>query len=168
MADPPVAYVVHETPDRLRLKVPEKRHNANFFLDASRLLAERLPGAQVETNAATASILIRSANSSDVCKLLRTGAPIRLIDREDGPPLQFEELLTQARSVNDRLFQLTGGKADARSYIILALVLSGLIQLARGKVSAPAVTLFWYAGEALRSWATASDRAARSAGERPG
>ena len=46
--------------------------------------------------------------------------------------------------------RLSFGTADLRSGLFLALLAAGTYELLRGNVTAPAATLFWYAGDMLR------------------
>jgi hypothetical protein len=147
MADLPQAYVVHETPTRLRLKIPARRHDKAYFGEASRILAEKLPAARIDANPVTASILISGPDSSRL--VIENGGPFR-ISLE--PESQVGALGQQLQALNQRLLTMSAGRVDARAYIILALLLSAMFQIARGRVFAPAVTLLWYAGEAIRAW----------------
>lgn len=58
MPDLPSARIVHFTPRRLRLKVPEKRRDTGFFDYVRNRLAAWDSVERVETNPLTASILV--------------------------------------------------------------------------------------------------------------
>ncbi|MEK4032621.1 hypothetical protein WOC76_03185 [Methylocystis sp. IM3] len=149
MADLPQAYVVHETPSRLRLKVPARRHDKAFFGAAARMLSERAPAARIDANPVTASILICGPDSARLIRELDEGGPFRLSTE---PESQIGELGREMQALNRRLLNFSAGRIDARAYIVLALLVSAMVQIARGRVFAPAVTLLWYAGEAIRAW----------------
>lgn len=149
MADPPQAYVVHETPSRLRLRIPARRRDKAYFVAALRLLCEKMPTARIDANPLTASILISGANAPQLLEALDGAGPFRL-SRE--PESQVGQLGRELQGLNRRLLNLSAGRVDARAYIVLALLVSAMVQIARGRVFAPAVTLLWYAGEAIRAW----------------
>ncbi len=149
MADVPQAYVVHETPSRLRLKVPARRHDKAFFGAASRLLSAKIPAARIDANPVTASILICGPDSARLVRELDGSGPF-CISAE--PESQIGELGQELKALNQRLLNISAGRIDARAYIVLALIVSAMFQIARGRVFAPAVTLLWYAGEAIRAW----------------
>ncbi len=149
MADLPQAYVVHETPSRLRLKVPARRHDKAYFGAALRILSERMPAARIDANPVTASILICGPDSARLVRDLDESGPFRISTE---PESQIGELGRELQTLNRRLLNLSAGRIDARAYIVLALIVSAMFQIARGRVFAPAVTLLWYAGEAIRAW----------------
>lgn len=155
MADPPQAYVVHETPSRLRLKVPARRRDRAYFSAASRLLSEKLPAARIDANPLTASILICGPDAGRLLDRPDDLGPFR-ISRE--PESQVGELGRELQAFNRRLVNVSAGRVDARAYIVLALLVGAMVQIARGRIFAPAVTLLWYAGEAIRAWTPDENR----------
>lgn len=159
MAEAPEAFVVHVTPSRLRLRVPAKRNDKKFFSRASGELAQKFGGVEVETNAATGSILLRSVTAKDVVELLAIEAPFRVVERSQLPAAGLREVRQQLTRMGDGVQRFTSGTVDARTLVLLALLASGIIQLSRGQIFAPAMSLFWYAAEALRNWAPEPDQA---------
>ncbi|MGJ0508218.1 MAG: hypothetical protein ACR652_14085 [Methylocystis sp.] len=157
MAERPEAYVVHETPSRLRLRVPARRRDNAWFTEARRRLSQALPGARIEANPLTGSILICAPDAARGVDAMADG-PFRLCatPRAEGP---IQNLSAQAEAFNERVRRLSGGFADARTYIVAGLVLTAFVQIARGQVFAPAVTLLWYAGQAIHAWTPSDDEA---------
>ncbi|MBO0733523.1 MAG: hypothetical protein J2P49_04245 [Methylocapsa sp.] len=150
----PKGHMVHMTPHRLRIRVPAKRHDKRYFLAARQHLAEQ-PGVRgVEVNPATASILIHSQDSMAFLDALGSGGPFAVIDQPSAPAQAstLEQARQQLGEWNAQLQRWTGSRHDARAYIFIALVLSAAYQLIRGDIFAPAATLLWYSGEALRLW----------------
>ncbi len=158
MADLPEARVAHLTTGRLRVKIPEKRGDEGFF----RSVAERLGGwdsiERVEVNPRTASVLVHFpelaalfAENALKNDLFAVSYDDLLADNE--PAGSVTEWATQRVAEADAAVKRwTTGRADIRAAVFLFLVGSGLIQLMRGNISAPAATLFWYAGAMLRLW----------------
>ncbi len=151
MAEAPHAFIVSETPARLRLKIPTRRHDAGFFKHASHKLTEQRPAARVEVNPTTGSILIHAEDVRACLEALDRDGVLVLTEQPDSSP-RFEQLRERMLDFNEWFMRITGGKGDARVYIFTLLIISAAYQAMRGEVFAPAATLLWYAGEALRVW----------------
>ncbi len=80
------------------------------------------------------------------------GDPFAIGEAQETATPEFEQIRLQIQEFNEWFRRWTGGRSDPRLYIFMTLVLGAMIQLARGEVMAPAATLLWYAGEALRVW----------------
>jgi hypothetical protein len=153
MAEAPHAHVVHHTHDRVRVRIPEKRHDESFFSDTAHRLARKMPEAHIETNPATASVLVTGPNDPwSLLKTLGGDSPFQLGGEDDSQTPRFEQVRDKIKGFNDWFLRQSGGSRDARWYVFLVLIISAIYQLARGEIFAPAATLFWYAGEALRVW----------------
>jgi len=152
MDETPEACVVHETKGRLRLRIPAKRHDAAFFAQLERELLEKMPKARIETNAATASVLICSADPRRAVDVLGERAPFRISNEPEESA--FEDTSRRIKGLNEKLARWSGGANDGRILIFAALIASAIYQGARGQMLAPATTLLWYAGEALRFWSS--------------
>ncbi len=158
MAERPDAFVVHKTPSRVRLRIPDRRNDGRFFADALRWL-KRVPGVVAEANAFTSSILLRGEGVAQALTALGEDAPFEVKDSPQGSGEEIEQLRNQLQTFNEQFARLTGG-GDARAFIIALLVISGIVQMARGNIGPPALTLLWYAGEALRFWPSDAQKAA--------
>ncbi len=153
MAEAPRAFIVSETPARVRVKIPARRHDAMYFTKASSRLSEKRPHAHVETNPATGSILIRAEDVRACLEALGAEGFFVVAERPD-EGRHFEQLRERVQDFNEWFLRLTGGKGDVRLFIFTTLVIGAAYQAARGEIFAPAATLLWYAGEALRVWKT--------------
>jgi ABC-type amino acid transport substrate-binding protein len=151
MADLPQAYVVHETPTRLRLKVPSRRHDKSYFGNVLRALSEKMPGARIDANPTTATILISGPDSRRIVSAADADVPFRVLD-EAPRTFDLQAVALRFQTFDRRLLALSAGRLDARSFVVLGLVASAMIQISRGRIFAPAVTLLWYAGEAVHAW----------------
>ncbi|SEL31465.1 HMA2 domain-containing protein [Nitrosovibrio tenuis] len=149
----PLARVVHALPGRKRIKVPEKRGEEAYFT----LLKERLGGCPgviaVETNPATAGVLIRySENEAD---FLHSAAEQGLFDLTEGT--SATNLATPAgvaraaRAVpanpgtTDMSRHASATGLNMRRLIFLGLIGTGVTQMIEGNIAVPAVAAFWYA-----------------------
>ena len=156
----PAARVTHFTNRRLRIKVPEKRRDAAFFS----FIADRLSTwdsiERVETNPLTASILIHFSDPQRL--FFEAAAKNDFLDidfdaalAEASDPVVSRTAIRSFETADHRLRRWTGNQVDMRSAIFLLLLGGGVYQLLRGRLSAPAPTLLWYAGDMLGLW---SDR----------
>ena len=153
-AGPPEARIAHATPNRVRLKVPARRHDKAYF----RRVEERLKGwrniDRVEVNPATASILVHFSDAAALMREAMNGNDLfRIVPPQQnadgtGPPLLARMQETVA-ATDGSLRQWTGGSLDLRTAVFATLFLAGVQQLVQGNVAAPAATLLWYAATVL-------------------
>ena len=152
----PAARISHFTARRLRVRVPEKRRDTAFFAFVERRLAAWDSVERVETNPLTGSILIYFSNAERLI--------LDAVAKNDFLDIDFDALTQPAEPVVTRaavrsftrsdsvLRSWTANAVDMRSIVFLALLLGGLYQLLRGRLSTPAPTLLWYAGNLLGLW----------------
>ena len=158
----PAARITHFTTRRLRIKIPEKRRDAEFFDSVANRLAGWDSVERVETNPLTASILVYF---SDVESLFRDA-----VAKNDLFDIDFDAVLTRSsepvivrkavrsfETADHGLRRWTHDQLDMRSAVFALLFVGGVYQLLRGRLSTPAPTLLWYAGNLLGLW---SDRPA--------
>ncbi len=153
MAERATGYVTHRTRNRLRVRVPERRHDRDWWQRLREAL-RRQPGVScVDANPLTAGLLIVHDGSFD---------PARA-DLDDlwlvhgHPPLPHREPFLDRSNrwldqVDGQLRGVTENRFDLSSAALLGLGLTILVQLLRGRVgSPPSVTLAWYAAELMRT-----------------
>ena len=153
MADLPEGFVCHATAERLRIKVPDRRHDAAFF-DRVR---ERLSGwrsvERVEVNPLTASILVHYTDPTELyAENLAANDMFRVVypetangNGEADPVTWLQQVQAMLQGADKRVQGWLGPRADLRIVMIAALVLAAAHQTLRGNVTAPAATLLWYA-----------------------
>jgi hypothetical protein len=150
--DAPVAYLIHRTRGRIRLRVPGLRYDdeglARLSADLGRLAGVR--GVRTDARTATALLSVDPTPAGDplgrvAASGLLTLSPLR-------PPLSPG--LSALRRASDRADQgiatLTGGLGDLRTLLVLALVVLALRQWSRGQVMIPAMSLLMYALDLVR------------------
>lgn len=149
MADLPEGRICHATAHRLRMKVPERRHDAEFFRAVEGKLSRWQSVDRVEVNPLTASILVHFtspaalfADNMQRNDLFRVSYPD--LSESDGKPW-LAETQSALRKADERVRDWFGPRADLRFVIIAALVASAAHQAWRGNITAPATTLLWYA-----------------------
>jgi hypothetical protein len=149
MPDRPRAEISHLTPGRLRLRIPERRRDDAFFARVRQHLSDRSGVVRVDVNPITASVLIQFNGAAEDF----AARDDDLFELDDFPlePSPLDAVRDEVVAADRTLRQLTGG-ADLRTLLFFALLAGGLYQLVRGNIAAPAVTLLWYACEALGLW----------------
>ena len=156
MPDLPSARITHSTNRRLRIKVPEKRRDMAFFEVVRGRLAAWQSVERVETNPLTGSILIYF---SDLERLLLEAAEKNdFLDIDFGAsappagPVVTRAAVRSFATSDSVLRNWTANALDMRSAVFLLLFIGGIYQLLRGRLSTPAPTLLWYAGNLLGLW----------------
>lgn len=176
MAEPdsnrPMVFVAHSVPSRTRLRIPDRRHQPDYFAQLSQRLSAHPRVRQVEVNAGTGSVLLR--HDGAIAPILEElGDVLRLV--RDAPPPVRRPAPRAVRSVPVSAFQLaalgcvalgawqlrrgrllgTASESVWQAYnawrylrapgVAAALLGGGMVQLARGQVLSPAVSLLFYA-----------------------
>ncbi len=142
----PEAYVSHRTPRRLRLKVPSRRGDLDYFARLRERLADLSGLEAVEVNPRTASLLCLGPvpPRQVAARALEEG----LFAIQDGRVrLGLPERVAGGfNALDGEVRRFTGGELDVTSLVILLLAGTGVYQLARGNWAAPAwYVAFWYA-----------------------
>ncbi len=143
----PQAHVRHGMARRLRINVPSRRKDSDYF----HALEERLikcPGVEsVLVNPQTGSVLL--VHDSDIGTIAKFASKEGLFHlRPSSRPRK--SLLARVgdtfQGYNKQLKGMTGGEFDIPSLVFLSLVISGIFQIMKGNVGAPAwYTAFYYA-----------------------
>ncbi|WEX89898.1 hypothetical protein PZN02_005230 [Sinorhizobium garamanticum] len=136
----PIAFLEHESPGRVRLKVPSKRGDASFFQGVERDLADNGVIGVLKTNHQTGSITIWHTGDIDA---LRDDAAARRIFE-----LRAERPGTSARAVVRAL--KPGGDTGLLKATGAGLIGFGLLQVLRGQTLGTASEFFWHSYAAQR------------------
>ncbi len=139
--------MAHRAPGRLRIKVPSKRGDREYFA----LLEEHFSGQTgvdaVVVNPSTGSALFQG--DTGVRPIAHHGMKCNLFTlKKPSPPKTtlFESVAGAFRVGNNQLKKYTDGHIDIPSLVFLSLLGSGMYQIFRGNVSVPAwYTAFYYA-----------------------
>ena len=158
----PAARITHFTTRRLRIKIPGKRRDAEFFDSVANRLATWDSVERVETNPLTASVLVYFSDLENLFREAVAKNDLFDIDfdavlTESSEPVVVRKAVRSFETADHGLRHWTHNQLDVRSAIFLLLLGGGFYQLLRGRLSTPAPTLLWYAGNLLGLW---SDRPA--------
>jgi hypothetical protein len=140
------AVVVHHIPGRVRVKIPEKRHDTGFFSTVKALLPVIEGVEEVETNPLTASVLIKfTGNLLDLFQKIREQIPD--IDIQSSAQASSRPVATNMKLPVVNL--VSGRNLNYMFMLGTLLAAAGLVQTARGKILIPAVGFFGYAADAF-------------------
>jgi hypothetical protein len=145
------AVVVHRLPHRIRLRLPEKRHDASFFSALISKVQEINGVTSTKANPATGSLLLEfSCSTDELVDRLRehdVSVVLQTIQRGATPRTGSVELHRQLP-----IPIVTGRNINPMFMAGAAFALIGAIQAIRGRILIPSATALWYASEAfLRS-----------------
>ncbi|MDB5408266.1 MAG: uncharacterized protein JWL84_3178 [Rhodospirillales bacterium] len=145
------AYVVHSLPGRVRIKVPERRGDSDFFDDIKRRL-ERLDGvSHVATNPVTGSILVQHEGEIADLVMQALGADIgNLLELALHAPPVAQRLCLEMAAIDRNIKRVTAGELDLGTLASLGLLAMAAGQLLYRRQPAIAVSMSWYASELLR------------------
>jgi len=145
----PVGHVVHELPERMRIRIPEYRKDEAALARLSQRLEQEEGIASVSGDALTASLLIRHRMEGEDLKAVLTDT--LGIDLQPAPVSKVRHSLAPVNAaietVNNSLRRASSGSTDLQALIFIFLVAAAVRQLLRGQVMVPAISLLWYAFE---------------------
>lgn len=141
----PAAHIVHRLRRRLRLKVPDKRGDADWLAGtASRL--ERVSGVKrVEIRVVSGSLLIHHRTDAGLEERLAAVGLFRITDDHVASPPVLDPIIDGMSRSHRKLERRTGGRANLPTVLVVLLVLTAFVQTLRGQILPPAVSLLWYA-----------------------
>lgn len=166
--------LVHQSPGRLRLRIPARRRDHEFFDAVAEIVSACEGVTSVTTNPLTGSILIRYTGALD--DLVAYAGLFGLLPQEAAEPSAPAAAAAgrtgdHAEAPLDQLLSVFAGTGaaglDLSRPIAAAFLIFGLVQLAQGNIMAPAVTLFWYATQALQSGSGQTGGSGRASGTAP-
>lgn len=141
------AHLQHRVPGRMRLRIPQRRGDVAYFTQLARELSQVAGVLRVECNPRTTSVLV--LHEDDAAEVLLEHARERQLfelgDAQARPATLVQHAGAGLRLLDERLQLATRGDIDIKSVILGGFVTMGIVQLYRGHIVGPAVTLFWYA-----------------------
>jgi len=156
----PSAYIKHQLPGRVRLKIPQKRGDFRYFGRIADLFAD-CPGiTQLQLNPSAASILICHGTEThflNIAEFAQTNGLFTITEQPEEeetfsiPYLPIPKLTsTGLNRLDESLMDFSQGRLDGRSLLFLALIGLAVRQMTRGNIMGPATTLLWYAFSLLK------------------
>jgi hypothetical protein len=142
----PAGYIAHRIGDRVRVRIPERKGDAAYFMRVERDLSACERVMYVEANPLTASILLRYTGAND--DLRRDAINLGLFAIEEMPP-SVNPVLT---ATSDRIDQLdrflqrsSNGSFNLLEVAFVGLIGASIVQVLRGQALGPASTLLAHA-----------------------
>jgi len=147
VSDSVSAFVGHETPGRLRLKIPSRKGDGAFFEQVQKRLFQCEGIEKVEVNAVTGSILCIHHTSLDaVAAYVRKKKVFDLRRETPGPGSVRQQVSGSFADLNRQIRGAMSGQVELWNLVFLFLIGSGVYQVARGNITAiPWYTAFYYA-----------------------
>jgi hypothetical protein len=115
------AFVVHRTPTRLRIKIPERRRQVAYFAALRRVLVEHPDVVQVEVNPLTASVVINCRPGFDLTAPGNRFLRLKVAPAGSVAPSAGEAWLHPA-ALDRRIRTLSGGEIGLIAFIIKLVV----------------------------------------------
>lgn len=148
----PSAYFTHTTPGRCRVKIPDKRHDIDFF----KLLQTDIAGiqgvTQVAANPVSASVLVlydnRSLALNDLQSQLQGSRYFELSKAPESMTV-WQHASRHLEFFDEKLKQGSAGHLDYRSVLFILFIFLAIKQVQKGAVLGAASTLFWSALQLL-------------------
>jgi len=144
----PAAYVVYSSTERVRIRIPEKRGDLDYFVNLRKVLTESFKDSHLQLNPTTGSVLFLNGSFKRE-KLTAIGKESRLFNLERDPD-HLETLAQRVASplsdTSRNLDILSGGKINLPELLFLGLLATGIYEIVRGNFRTPPwYTAFWYA-----------------------
>jgi hypothetical protein len=144
----PGAFICHQSPRRLRIKIASQKRNAEYFDQLQNKLARLQTFDRLEVNALTGSVLLvnENLNVDHIAEHARDLRLFDLMDQNDSRATITTQLVSNLGDLNTSIRRLTSGEMDLVGSLLLVLLISGLTELIRGNLRMPPwYTAFWYA-----------------------
>ncbi len=144
----PKAHISHQTKGRLRVKIPSKKGDREYFSALADSLVKHRDISEVRTNPVTGSALILHNSDKDtIRKFAEEGKLFNMIDAAVKSHPQISRYLFYGfKGIDNTVRKATGGELDVPSVAFLSLIGLGIYDISRGNFAAPAwYTAFWYA-----------------------
>jgi hypothetical protein len=144
----PAAYVCHQSPQRLRIKIASQRGNADYFDTLKAALTRLKVYDTIEVNALTGSVLLvyDPVDVADVAEQAKALRLFNLTNPDDSRSPMTTQLVSHLDTFNTTIRRLTAGEMDLPGILLLVLLISGFSQILRGNLRMPPwYTAFWYA-----------------------
>lgn len=156
----PYAYIKHQLPGRVRLKIPQKKGDWGYFDRIAELFAH-CPGiAQLQLNPAAASVLIchdgTKTQFGNISEFAQAQGLFRIAEQpaEETFSIPHQPIATLTSTglnrFDESLMELSEGLLDSRSLFLLILTGLAVHQITKGNIMTPAASLLWGAIELLR------------------
>lgn len=142
----PAAQITHQMQGRVRIRIPERRRNEEYFAHLKESLS-RCDGVDVvATNPLAASVLVTgTATGADLIAFAERSQLFAIAKSEREVRPLTEGVAAQMGRLDGRVRAATAGHFDLNSAGMVGLVAAFLWQLSRRRVLPEALNILWYA-----------------------
>ena len=142
----PEAFIVHQTDERIRFRIPSEKGNGEYFALLVESILKHHEYDRIEANPLTGSLLIVQKDL-EIEGLIGYAEMNHLFSVKPQPHVSITEQVSRPiGSLNQYLHRFTKGDLDLSGLAFVALCGAGLIQILRGNLRAPPwYTAYWYA-----------------------
>lgn len=144
----PDGRIVHQTDERVRIKIPSMQGNVEFFSSLKQAFQSDGPVSTVEVNPGTGSVLfVGKSLSIDAVSEWGEKAAFFQLETESAAPVPLSrKIAAPFRELSRSVNRFSGGEIDLAGVAFLTLLGVGVVQLTRGNLAAPPwYVAFWYA-----------------------
>lgn len=149
----PKAYIVHQIRSRLRLRIPEKCQDADYFTSLENELSSLTFFSEVEVSPVSGSVLLlHPFHASDVVKKeLERLRFFELIDEKPPSESPMQAVTARMSRTDSLISEISSGGLDLRTLAFVIAMLLTLQQAARGNFAGPAIPMFLTALSLIQS-----------------
>jgi hypothetical protein len=158
MASLPEAFVTHVSQSRVRVKIPGKKNDREYFSQLKDYLSP-LPGVEkVEVNPLTGSVLVLhrlDLKSLEDLKSMAAYSEMTGLFKLAMLPTVNSVSIAQSLAdgfagLNENVKELSSGIVDVPTLAFVGLLAVSIVQMSEGVVAVPAITALWYASSILK------------------
>jgi len=140
------AVIAHWIPGRVRLVVPDKRGDAEYFRKLAGEFSDVKGLQKVKVNPITGSLILEFAGGVGSIVQRALTRDLFRIDEMKIP----QDVPASLRPDTSPIHLVSNRKIDSKFMLGSAFGAAGVVQVLRGKILTPALALFWYAQDAFR------------------
>ena len=143
------AYVVHWLPGRLRLRIPDKRGDQEYFADLCQVLTNRREVVSASVNPFTGSVLLCLTAGVEIAEVAARAKELSLFALKRSRSAAKKTLATASlglKGIDNFIARASDGYLDMKSGLFLLLLILAIHQIIKGRFVVPGgFTLLWYA-----------------------
>jgi hypothetical protein len=143
----PCAYVVHQIPGRVRLRIREKCKDSQYFEELRRRLGSLSGVDEIRINSITGTILLLHSEQpyAQVADQLRQLRLFEITEGAESGTSALARLSSALATVDKAIAGSSGGSVDLRTLAYIGLMAFTVRQIIRGQVLGPALPMLWQA-----------------------
>lgn len=141
----PKAELLHSIADRVRIRIPSRRHRRQYFEEVEAGLREFSDVHAVATNPLTGSVLITHRSPlNQLADFARSKGlfDLQMVFHEEPPQEALsKKMVRNFKQIDRKVRERTHGSSDLPSVLAVGLLGAAIFQISRGRLFPPALTL---------------------------